>query len=77
MILNGRERAKDCSRAEGGHRRRRRGGWSSVRAERRKACFLRKQKSVRPYAPKQNTREGRQRRPTFIAVIVGRFAATF
>ena len=43
------KRAKDCSSAEGGHRKRENkvnecGGWSAVSAELRKACFLRQQK---------------------------------
>ena len=33
------KRAKDCSSAEGGHRRRSRGGWSAVSVELRKAWF--------------------------------------
>ena len=41
------KRAKDCSSAEGGHRRQSRGGWSAVSAELRKAWFLRQQKCAR------------------------------
>ena len=47
------KRAKDCSSAEGGHRRRSRGGWSAVSAELRKACFLRQQKCSLWSAAKQ------------------------
>ena len=48
------KRAKDCSGAEGGHRKRENevnecGGWSAVSAELRKAWFLRQQKCAHIY----------------------------
>ena len=56
---------KDCSSAEGGHRKRENevnecGGWSAVSAELRKAWFLRQQKCARRGAGQEVRRDNQR-----------------